>query len=265
MRTRQPSHRVGMAWKADWHGALLARALSSTQAEVIATDRQSKLVESLRDDVTLAVRLDSSDEEALKAQGVHEVDVAIVGIGDDFESSALTVATLKSLGVRRIIARAENEMQAQILSRVGADEVASPEAESALRWAHRLSLPNLKRFIELGPEHSIVYRTAPRAFHHKTLRELDLRNRCGVNLIAIERRPTAQVDATAQPVSSSTDGGAAESNANRRQAHEGQPTTVPEATDDPIVAVPGATTVILPNDILVLVGSNDDLSALPKS
>jgi trk system potassium uptake protein TrkA len=206
----------------------------SGDAEVIAVDRNGKSVEQVRDEVTLAVRLDSTDEEALKAQGINEVDVAVVGIGEDFESAALTVATLKHLGVKRIIARAESEIQAKILLRVGADEIASPEGESALRWAHRLMLPSLKQYVELGEGHSLIHIDAPQRFHNKTLIELDLRNKFGVNLIAIERGPT------------------------------GKPDQPPRAAAAPVIEVPQAATKILPGDTLILVGSNENIAELPR-
>jgi len=97
-------------------GQRLARALTADGAEVIAIDREVDLVEEVRDEVTLAVRLDSTDEEALKAQGIAEVDAVIVGIGEQFEAAALTVAVLQSLGVPRIYARAETTVQARILT-----------------------------------------------------------------------------------------------------------------------------------------------------
>ncbi len=214
-------------------GTGLARALASTDAGVIAIDRQAKLVERVRDDVTVAVRLDGADEEALKAQGVHEVDVSVVSIGQDFEATALTVVNLKTLGVPRIVARAENDVQARILTRIGADEIASPEHESAVRWAHRLLLPTLTQYIELGDEHSIVYVPAPTPFHHKTPLELGLRKNFGVNLIAIERAAPSE----------------------KQQASD--------RTSAPAVKVPGPETEILPDDILVLIGSNEELSRLP--
>ncbi|MFH0980685.1 MAG: TrkA family potassium uptake protein, partial [Planctomycetota bacterium] len=119
-------------------GANLARSLMFNGAEVVAIDRRPEPVERIRDDVTLAVCLDSTDLDALGAQDVEHVDAAIVGIGEDFESAALTVATLKDLGVARIYARAETEIQARIMLKVGADAVVSPHRESAVRWAHRL-------------------------------------------------------------------------------------------------------------------------------
>ncbi|MFQ5495505.1 MAG: NAD-binding protein [Phycisphaerae bacterium] len=245
MATRKPPGKFAVIGLGRF-GLHLARDLAATDAEVIAIDRQTKLVEQLRDVVTLAVRLDSTDEDALKAQGVHEVDVAVVGIGDDLESAAVTVAVLKTLGIPHIIARAENEMQARILTRIGADQTVSPERESALRWAHRLMLPSLLQYIELGEHHSIISLPAPAAFHHKTLLELDMRNAYGVNLIAIERGAPAVADATGQTPGDKPDRRA-------RPARKAR-----------LMDVPSAGTRVLPEDVLILVGTNDQLAELPR-
>ncbi len=214
-------------------GAGLARALSAAGAEVIAIDRHAKPVESLRDLVTLAVKLDSTDEEAMRSQGVAEVDAAIVGIGEDFEASAVTVAVLKGFGVPYIVARAENAIQARILRSIGAHEIASPEEESAVRWGHRLQLPVLGQYVELGEGYSLISLPVPVAFVGKTLIELKLRSAFGVNLIAIER----------------TAGGA---DADLEQ--KARRTTI----------VPSATTTINDGDVLVLVGADDAFKALPR-
>ena len=214
-------------------GEHLARALTANGAEVVAIDRARALVERIRDEVTLAVRLDSTDAEALRAQGVDQVDAAIVGIGEDFEAAALTVATLKELGVARIYARAETDIQGRIMTKVGADAVVRPHGESALRWAHRLMLPNLQQYVELGEGYSLIYAAAPSAFHNKTLLELRLRREYGVNLVAVKR-------AVSVPTG------------------EGEP-----AVEESVIAVPSADTAILPDDVLILVGSNEALSKLP--
>jgi len=214
-------------------GQHLAKTLTEAGAEVIAIDRSPRLVEQMRDEVALAVRLDSTDPAALKAQGVGDVEAAIVGIGEDFESAVLTVAALKEMGIPEIIARAMTEIQGEILVKVGADAIASAERESALRWAHRLTLPRLEQYVELGENHSMVYVPAPTAFQNKTLLELGLRKEYGVNLVAV-RRSVSIADA------------------------EGQ-----RATKREIISVPRPDTTILPDDVLILVGSNDSLSALP--
>lgn len=214
-------------------GEYLAKALMANGADVVAIDRQAAVIERMRDEVTLAVRLDSTDPDALCAQGVDEVDAAIVGIGEDFESAALTVATLKELGVARVYARASTDIQGRIMTKLGAEAVVAPHRESALRWAHRLMLPNLEQYIELGEGHSMIYVAAPSAFHHKTLQELRLRVEYGVNLVAVKRKV---------PVTTS----------------DGEP-----VVDESILSVPSADTTILPDDVLVLVGSNEALSELP--
>ena len=216
-------------------GQYLARALTSINSDVIGIDRDADLVERVRDQITLAVRLDSTDLEALTAQGVGDVDVAIVGIGQDFESAALTVANLKQLGVPRIIARAQTDVQARILTSVGAHQVAAPERESAERWAHRLTLPDLTQYVELGEGHTMIHTVAPKPMHHQTPTALDLRNKFGLNLIAIERQVAVHAGADAA------------------------------ATPTRVIEIPTAETTILPDDVLVLVGSNESLAKLPRS
>ncbi len=214
-------------------GESLARALAQAGDEVIAIDRNAADVDRVRDDVTLAVRMDSTDSAALVAQGIAEVDAAIVTIGEAFESSVLTVVTLKELGVPRIIARAMTDLQGKILRKVGADEIASAEQESAMRWAHRLALPNLSQYIELEADHSLIYTAAPSAFVGKSLIELNLRAEYQVNLVAIRRE--------------------------RFTKSAGDETTAQRS-----IIVPTAETKIETGDVLIVVGHNDALSKLPQ-
>lgn len=214
-------------------GAELATTLAAEGAEVIALDRQARLVEAISEKVTLAVRLDSTDEHALRAQGVADCHAVVVSIGDDFEAAVLTVATLQSLGVERIIARAESDTQAKILRRIGATSIVNPEQESARRWTHRLMMPRLEQFVELAEGYSMVTIPSPAAFHHKTLAGLALRKEYGVNLVAIRREVTVET------------------------ADDASPRAIPAVT------VPKPDTVILPGDRLILVGSDESLSRLP--
>ncbi len=142
-------------------GMRLARLLTEGGAEVIAVDRRKELIEEVRDDVTRPVCLDATDEEALRSQGIDEVDVAIVGIGGNFEAAVLTTVLLKQLGVSRVISRAASSIRARILSRVGADEIVNPEQESADRWRNRLVATNIVERIELAEDFSLVQMAAP--------------------------------------------------------------------------------------------------------
>lgn len=213
-------------------GQHLARALTQAGAEVIGIDSNAEVVERMRDEVALAVRLDGTDVAALKSQDVGEVDAAIVGIGEDFESAALTVAALKELGVDHIVARALTETQGTILRAVGADEIAFAERESALRWAHRLSMPRLEHFMDLGEDHSLIYMSAPGLFCGKTLQDLGLRKKYGVNLVAVRRNDV-------------------------EEGKDGRKTRTMR------IIVPQPDTKIREDDVLVLIGTNESLSALP--
>jgi len=168
-------------------GARLARALAAAGAEVVAVDDDPGRVEDIRDLVTLAVCLDTTDEKALVAQGIDKVDVAVVGIGEAFESAALATSVLKQLGVPRVISRATTRARAEILSRIGADDIINPEAESAARWASRLTTPQVMEKIDLGEAHCLVQIRAPSSWVGKTLEQLNVRKKHKVNVVAIRR------------------------------------------------------------------------------
>jgi len=218
-------------------GKKLAIALAMSGAEVIAIDKNREEVEQIRDQVSHAVRLDSTDEEALKAQGVDKVDVAIVGIGagggqgTGFESAILTVVNLRQMGVKTICARAESLTAGEVFSKVGATEVIYPEIESAQRWAYRLIAPQIGEKIDFAPGYSLARIKALASFDGKTVMDLQLRQKYSVNLVAIKR---------------------GEKGASKKQK-EGD-----------IINVPMPNTVIFEGDILMVAGSDADLVKLPQ-
>jgi trk system potassium uptake protein TrkA len=211
----------------------LATLLAGAGAEVTAVDQDRQLVEQVRDKVTLAVCLDCTDEEALKSQGIDQVDVAVVGIGAAFEDSALTTVILKQLGVPRVISRATTTMRARILTRIGADDIVNPEQESADRWRDRLLAPSIMERIELAEGYSLTQAPAPKSFFGKTLRQLDVRKNHQVNIVAI-RRTMEKTD------------------------EEGL-----KRTRQFVISVPMADTLIEPGDILLLIGSDDAMASFP--
>ena len=168
-------------------GRRLATLLTESGAEVIAIDMRMDRIEAIRDRVTTAVCLDSTNEQALRAQGVDKVDVAVVGVGTDFEASLLTTVILKQLGVPRVISRATNSIRAKILSRIDADDIVNPERESAERWGERLLEPRIRDRIALAKGHSLVQVSAPSNFHNKTLAQLDIGKKHKVLVVAIRR------------------------------------------------------------------------------
>ncbi len=214
-------------------GMTLARALANNGADVVGIDTSRELVDEARELIALSLRLDSTDEKALQAHEIEKMDAVVVGIGESFEAKALTVATLKHMGVKRIICRAESELRARILSAIGADEVVYPEEESALRLAQKLVAPNIVDYVELAEGHSLVQFEAPRAFQGKQIIELDLRRKYEVNLVAVKRRIPAK-------------------GADGKVAYQ-----------EKIIDVPRPTDVIEANDILVIVGGDENILRLP--
>jgi len=214
-------------------GRKLAATLTMGEAEVIAIDQNREIIEEIRDEVSHAVRLDSTDEDALRAQGIDKVDIAIVGIGQGgrgFESSILTVVNLKAMGVPQIYARSENLIQGQVLSKVGATEVIYPEIESAQRWAYKLLTPQITDKIDLAPGYSLASVIAPASYHGKTILDLQFRQKYGVNLVSIKRGEKAE---------------------GVKQKGE-------------IINVPLPDTVIYEDDIMMIAGSDEDLVRLPQ-
>mgnify|MGYP002624389224 FL=1 len=168
-------------------GARLASNLATAGEEVIGIDRDRRIIEEMRDRVTLAVAMDATDEKALTMHGIEQVDVAVISIGENFEAAALATVLLKQLGVKRVISRAVTPTGGRILSRIGADDVVNPEDEAADRWANRLISPQFQSHFEVAPGHSIVEMKTPRAWVGKTLIDLQLRAKQQVHVVAVKR------------------------------------------------------------------------------
>lgn len=212
-------------------GASIAKALTEKGAEVIAIDRNMEPVEEIQDYVSLAVKLDSTDENALRSQGIQEVDVAVVCIGEDFESNLLTSVLLKQIGIPIVVTRATRPIEDKILNAVGIDRVVLPEREIAEKLAYTLMHPNFKEIFYLGGEITVAEFDAPKKFLGKSLGEIHLRDKYGLNLITIYRD---------------------KSDAEKTSKDE----------RDKEILMPGAQTLIQENDTLIVVGKKDDLNKL---
>ncbi len=216
-------------------GIALARKLGESGVQVIALDRAQQPVNEIKDHVGLAVRLDSTDRQALLSQDIDNVDVCVIAIGENFEASLLTTALVKQLGVPRIICRAQTELHAEIFRQIGAHQVVQPEQEAGTHIARRLANPKLADVIPLSTDFSLVEFHAPQEFLGQSVRNIGLREKYNVNLVVVKRVEEAET----------TDG---EPNEERTIIRVSRP-------DD----------VIEPDDILVLVGENEALAHLPKA
>jgi trk system potassium uptake protein TrkA len=168
-------------------GYHVARTLAQGGAEVIACDVDEERVREVSEYVSLAYVLDATDAKALKESGIANVDTAVVSIGENIEASILIVVQLKELGVKEVVAKAITPLHGKVLEKLGVDRVVYPEKEMAIRVAHSLLAGEFIEEIPIGEKHSLFELKAFDFMLGKTLRELDVRRRFGVSVLAIKR------------------------------------------------------------------------------
>lgn len=178
-------------------GSEVARQLYRCGCEVLAIDLKSELIQQISPDVTHAAVGDSRDKEVLKMLGVGEFDCAIVAIGDDLAASVLVTMNMKELGVPYLVCKAHDDIHRRVLEKLGADRVVIPEQENAARLAKSLSSPNLLDYIELSEDYSIIELPAPKSWEGKNLKELNVRAKLGVNILAVRRNGKMDVSPAA--------------------------------------------------------------------
>ena len=174
-------------------GSEAARKLFELGCEVLAIDRNSNLVQQISNDVTQAVVGDAGDKEVLKALGAAEFDCAIVAIGGNLGDSVLATMNLKELGVPYVVCKAHDETHRQVLLKLGANKVVIPEQEQASRLARNLSSPNVLDYIELSDDYGIIEVPAPVSWLGKSLKNLNVRAKLGVNIIAVKQNKRINV------------------------------------------------------------------------
>lgn len=178
-------------------GQGVARQLCELGAEVLAMDVRSDLVQQVANDVTHAVVGDAQDKEVLRALGVKEFDCAVIAIGEDLAASVLTVMNLQELGVPYIVCKAHDETHRRVLEKLGVQRVVIPEKEQAQRLARSLHSHNVLEYIELSQEYGILEVPAPKSWVGKSLKELNVRAKLGVNIIAVESGKKTNVSPSA--------------------------------------------------------------------
>ncbi len=179
-------------------GRSVCQVLADRGATVIALDSDPDLVERIKETVTQAVLVDATDPEALTSAPLSDVDIAVVAIGNDVESSVLATALLKELAVPYIVARAISDLHQRVLRQVGADEVVNIEVDQGTRVATRLIAPDVLDQFPISSEISIAEMYVPKEMTSATLADLDLRNRYQINVVSI-RRVQVTVDELGNP------------------------------------------------------------------
>lgn len=216
-------------------GASVAVTLSQKGHSVLLIDNTLEKIQEMSDIVTKAIQLDATDEKAMRALGLKDFDAAIVAIGRQrMEDSVLVTMMLKEIGVGTVIAKATNEAHGRILTRVGADRVAFPERDMGIRLANSLTTSSIMDHLDIVPGYSVAEIQPPRELIGKTIKESDIKSKYGIQIIAVK---------TMQP--------------NIDEKGE-------SVIEEQINIVPDASTKIEKDDILLVLGKDENIDRFKK-
>ena len=167
-------------------GMSLATNLYTYGVDVLAVDKDVKLIDSVSDKVTYAVAAELSDPAAVKELGIGQMDTVVVAMGTDLEASIISVMVAKEEGVPMVIAKAANERMGVILKKVGADRIIYPEKEGGARTAKILMSDNFMEFFDVDENLCLVEMRPKQEWIGKSLRELNLRDEYRLNVVAVK-------------------------------------------------------------------------------
>ncbi|MGI5924456.1 MAG: potassium channel family protein [Lentisphaeria bacterium] len=169
-------------------GSEVALSLMKRNFTVLAIDENQEVIESIKEQVTQAMILDTTQEQALLEAGIQEMDTVVVAIGTGhLENSILTTALLRQIGVKHIIARAANKLHERILRQVGAHEIVNPEREMGVKIANKIAQPGFLEMFSLTDDVCVVELPVPESFVGHTLEELNVRKRFNINVLGVQR------------------------------------------------------------------------------
>ena len=215
-------------------GSAVAKELAAREFPVLAIDHKEEVVNRISSFVTQAIVADATDDIALKDAGIADCDTVIISMGEDIETSILATLIAKDLGVPNVIVKCTSMWHSKIAVKIGADKVIYPELEMAKKLAESMASPNILEQIEFSKDYNLVEIMAPESLWKKTIRESNIRNKFGVNIIAVKRNVPFVND-------------------------DGQ-SDIKEETN----IAPGPDDEILENDILVVVGKEEQLKKFKK-
>ncbi|MBU0630612.1 MAG: TrkA family potassium uptake protein [Candidatus Margulisbacteria bacterium] len=215
-------------------GSTVARELTDRGVQVLAIDSEKERIDLIKECVSTAVAADTTDEKALKAIGVQNVDIAVVCIGENVEANLLTTILLKKIGVKKIWARAISPLQHEIIKSLAVDNIINLEEEMGKITANSLIAPNISRFISLMPGHSFMEIKVPAPIVGKSIQELHPRRKFKINIVAIKKsRP--QINSLGE-----------------------------RTFEEYIEEVPSSEEPLAESDVLLLVGKDEDLQKFAK-
>lgn len=179
-------------------GRSVATTLAESGCEVLVVDNDEDKIQEMADVVTYAVRADVCDSEMIETLGISNFDGAIVAIGESLEASVMITILVKELGIPFVLAKAQTDIHAKVLKKVGADTVVFPEKETGIRIAHNLMMGNLFNAIELSTTTSMMEIDVPESFVGHSIAELNLRAKYKVNVIGIKHKNELNINPDAE-------------------------------------------------------------------
>lgn len=169
-------------------GSSVAITLEKLGYQVLAIDKNETKVDALKDFVTHAKQTDATDADALKEAGIANCDVVVVAIGGDMQNSILTTMVLKDMGTKRIIVKASNAMHGKVIEKIGVEKIVYPEKDTGIRIAHQLVSSNILDFIQVSSDYSMEEIKISEDLKGSTLKDLNLRKKYDIEVLAIKRR-----------------------------------------------------------------------------
>ena len=181
-------------------GRHIAAQLAQLGHQVMAVDTDEERINEVMPFVTNAQIGDSTNAEFLRSLGIGNFDVCIVTISGNFQNSLETTSLLKELGAKRVVSRAERDVQAKFLLRNGADHIVYPEKQVAKWAAIRYTADHIFDYIEFDEQHAIIEVEVPEGWVGKSIGELDIRRKFGINILGIKRAGKTDVSVTPETV-----------------------------------------------------------------
>lgn len=175
-------------------GRSLAKAYSEAGGMVLAIDLDEEKVQEISTEVTYAVKADVTEADVVRTLGLSNVDVAVVAITDNLEASVMATILSKEEGVPYVMAKAQNEVHAKVLRKVGADKIIFPEKEMGIRTARMLKMDYLTDIVDLSDNCSIAEAETPKNWVGKSLMEIDARKKYGINVIGVRNNGNVEVN-----------------------------------------------------------------------
>ncbi len=215
-------------------GSNVAKELFKKGFPVLAIDHQEDIVNKISPFVTQSIVAEATDDNSLKQAGISDCDTVIISMGEDIETSILATLIAKDLGVKNVIVKCVSVWHSKIAVKIGADKVIYPELEMAKKLAESMANPNILEQIEFSKDHNLVEISAPKDFWGKVIKDTNVRNKYGINIIAIKRQVPVLTD-------------------------DGQ-SDIKEETN----VAPGPDDEILENDVLVIVGKDENIEKFKK-